>query len=479
MSELTQQLYANIKHKIAAKRKEKRHDTKFSRLGNQFFGQGMQPLQTIQTFLYEKRFLIIGTLLSVSIGSALIIHNTFQANGTYQVFINGKYVGMAKNRQEASAALASLGRNDNWKVKLTPVALADPKQFQPIDGKRLAAAGIAPVTIQINNQNIVNVANSQAAEDVLKAVEQFYLRNQPKNSRVSINDAIRFIPYLGTAGTVKSVSDAVHQVLGGADSPQTYVVSRGDTLWDIAKRTDTTVDKLVSSNPVLSNINNLQLGEKLVVSTKDPYVHVTVDQTVTKDVTVPYTTRYIDDDAMATGDTKVITEGQNGLETQTLHIVTVNGKVVKQDILARTVKQQMVQAVVKRGTNSGIASGDYIWPISSHLITSPYGENRGYEFHPGVDIGAPTGTPIWASNNGTVIDAGWNNGGYGNWVEIDHGNGVVSIYGHMSRIDVQVGQRVTKGQTIGAVGMTGEATGPHLHYEVRVNGVRVNPAPYM
>ena len=96
------------------------------------------------------------------------------------------------------------------------------------------------------------------------------------------------------------------------------------------------------------------------------------------------------------------------------------------------------------------------------------------KFHAGVDIGAPSGATIVAAGDGTVISAGYN-GGYGNMTMIDHGNGLVTMYGHQSRISVSVGQKVKKGQTIGAVGSTGMSTGPHLHFECRVNGEPRDP----
>ena len=94
--------------------------------------------------------------------------------------------------------------------------------------------------------------------------------------------------------------------------------------------------------------------------------------------------------------------------------------------------------------------------------------------HKGADFAAPTGTPILASAAGRVVRAG-RAGGYGNMVEVDHGKGLHTRYAHMSKISVKAGQRVTQGQTIGAVGSTGLATGPHLHYEVWQNGVAANP----
>jgi murein DD-endopeptidase MepM/ murein hydrolase activator NlpD len=116
-------------------------------------------------------------------------------------------------------------------------------------------------------------------------------------------------------------------------------------------------------------------------------------------------------------------------------------------------------------------------------ITSPFGDRLhpilGYTRpHTGVDMHASAGTPIEAAASGTVVMAGWN-GGYGNCVIIDHGNGLATLYGHQSRIAVSVGDHVSTGQVIGYVGSTGLATGPHLHFEVRKFGTPVNPVPYL
>jgi murein DD-endopeptidase MepM/ murein hydrolase activator NlpD len=98
--------------------------------------------------------------------------------------------------------------------------------------------------------------------------------------------------------------------------------------------------------------------------------------------------------------------------------------------------------------------------------------------HTGVDIGAASGTPIRAADDGVVVMAGWN-GGYGNWTLIDHGGGLATGYGHQSSIGVSRGQRVSRGQVIGRVGSTGDSTGPHLHWEVRVNGNPVDPMAWV
>ncbi len=126
------------------------------------------------------------------------------------------------------------------------------------------------------------------------------------------------------------------------------------------------------------------------------------------------------------------------------------------------------------------ASGGFSWPVSG-TITSPYGYRANPfggapDFHPGLDIAAPMGTTVTAAASGTVILAQWY-GGYGNFVMIDHGGSISTGYGHLSAIYVSVGQQVQRGQAIGAVGSTGHSTGPHVHFEIRVNGKPVDPTP--
>ncbi|MCC6687118.1 MAG: peptidoglycan DD-metalloendopeptidase family protein [Fimbriimonadaceae bacterium] len=137
-----------------------------------------------------------------------------------------------------------------------------------------------------------------------------------------------------------------------------------------------------------------------------------------------------------------------------------------------------IQAYQARYSSAPVFRGGFIRPVAGR-ITSGFGNRfhpilKRSRLHAGVDFGAGTGTRIVAAGSGTVISAGYR-GGYGNAVVIDHGGGVSTLYGHCSRIYVSAGQRVTRGQQIAAVGSTGLATGPHLHFEVRVNGRPVNP----
>lgn len=145
-------------------------------------------------------------------------------------------------------------------------------------------------------------------------------------------------------------------------------------------------------------------------------------------------------------------------------------------------QSQALAAVITGNSGSGRGTGSMMWPVDG-TVTSGFGWRihpiLGRRiFHTGIDIAAASGTPIWAADSGTVVYATWVSG-YGNTVALDHGDGLSTLYAHQSSVAVSYGQRVKKGQVIGYVGSTGYSTGPHLHFEVRVNGSPVDPMGYL
>lgn len=142
-----------------------------------------------------------------------------------------------------------------------------------------------------------------------------------------------------------------------------------------------------------------------------------------------------------------------------------------------------LQKLLSNSKNSTYVGGEFRWPTKATRITSSYGTRKDpitkkSSMHTGIDIGASMGSEIYASNSGTVVIAGWSSKGYGNYVVIDHGGGKSTLYAHMSKIKTTKGKKVTKGDVIGLVGSTGYSTGPHLHFEILINGKHTNPMNY-
>ena len=173
-------------------------------------------------------------------------------------------------------------------------------------------------------------------------------------------------------------------------------------------------------------------------------------------------------------------------ERTTLASVKTNEQAYLVEANGLAAESAKLGAQIAAAQRSSAGSGSYgsgtpsaaglIWPVSGP-VTSPFGMRWG-RMHEGIDIGVPYGTPIHAAASGTVIYAGWM-GGYGNLVVIDHGNGLATAYAHQSAMAVSNGASVSQGQTIGYVGCTGHCFGPHLHFEVRVNGTAVDPLGYL
>lgn len=171
-------------------------------------------------------------------------------------------------------------------------------------------------------------------------------------------------------------------------------------------------------------------------------------------------------------------KGGPGADISMLDVASAQNKNLTAQI-DRQKKNMHELLTVIEGRNNRLSILPDLWPTEGGVISSYYGGrtgpiNGGFDWHPGLDIAVDFGTPVYAAAMGTVEMAGWN-GGYGQFVKIRHGNGYDSAYGHMSGIAVTTGQQVRKGEIIGFVGSTGYSTGPHLHFEVFVDGENIDP----
>lgn len=196
---------------------------------------------------------------------------------------------------------------------------------------------------------------------------------------------------------------------------------------------------------------------------------------------IPHGTKveYNDDEYISYN--KVKSKGKNGKEEVVIRVTYVDGVQTEANQTAVNVIEEAVDEVVIKGTRESVTTGSFDWPVPyTHAISSPFGPRWGRN-HNGIDIADSGiyGQTIVASDGGTVVEAGWSNGGYGNYVVIDHGNGYRTLYAHCSSVAVSAGQVVSKGQAVGYIGSTGNSTGPHLHFEIQENGTPVNPLNYV
>ena len=209
--------------------------------------------------------------------------------------------------------------------------------------------------------------------------------------------------------------------------------------------------------------------------------------------TVEYDTVEIQTNTLFIGDTRVRRNGTNGSAYAIDLVKYIGDKKVSAEQLMSVPVKAPVSQIIERGIRAESLSlgtysvlqttGYFCWPVVGlFTVTSPFGY-RSLGYHRGIDISgaSASGSLVVAGASGTVTTAGWSTGGYGNYVIIDHGNGVETLYAHMldNSLMVNPGDKVTKGQAVGRVGNTGYSFGAHLHFEVRINGNRINPAPYL
>lgn len=269
-----------------------------------------------------------------------------------------------------------------------------------------------------------------------------------------------------------------------------YVVKLGDTISDVAFDNQISISEFLISNPDFKNANNLLYpGQIVKIGITNPQLSVVMEEYVVKDQEVNYQTEVQYDSNMIKGDYRVIQEGSNGLERVAQRIKYVNGEISYVEPVSKTELEPVINEVIVKGDKyvSNVGSlKNWAWPTNSgYIISSDYvyriNPITGWrELHAAIDIaGTGMGSPIYAATNGVASEVAYRYQD-GNYVCIDHNNGYFTCYCHMQRQAVTKGQTVTKGQIIGYVGMTGWATGPHVHFEVWVGkpwmgGYRINP----
>lgn len=277
------------------------------------------------------------------------------------------------------------------------------------------------------------------------------------------------------------LSDAIDQVTKEQEVPSEYEVIAGDTLSEIAIKVNIPMDDIVAMNDSLESITTtLQIGQKLVITVPEPEVSVTRMEEQYYEESYEADVIYIDNDEWYTTKTVVHRQPSAGFRKVVVDVCYVNDKEVSREILKEEIVKEAVAKIVERGTK---IPPTYIKPISGGRKSSGFGRrNTGIKgastYHKGIDWATPTGTPVYASCGGTVSRAGWGSG-YGYVVYIDHEDGRQTRYGHLSKVLVKVGQTVKQGERIALSGNTGITSGPHLHFEILINGVQVNPEKYL
>ena len=434
--------------------------------------------------------------LALSVSAAVALGSLYAP--AYQVSVDGVEVGLVGSRQAVESAIQrvesraseilgyeySLVHDMDYDYTLAlkedqiPVSRVETYLFDQI-GEVMKTS-----VLTVNGQMIGAADDGEALDAMLESIKAPYINENTISSRF-VQDLTVTREYTPTTA-LRAIPDMEAVLTANSMEQVDYTVQAGDTFSGIANSQGMTVKELQLLNPDM-DINRLQVGQTLTISQAVPFLSVETTDRVTYDGAVPFAVEEVPDDTVYQGYTKVRVPGVEGWATYNADVTYINGVEQERIINSTDVHTEPVTQVVSVGTKprpKTMATGKFIWPIYGR-VTSGYGSRYifgSYSFHSGIDIAGSYGASIVASDGGKVTFAGMGTGGYwsyGNYVVIDHENGLQTIYAHCSSLCVKAGERVYQGQVIARVGSTGRSTGNHCHFQVKQNGTTVSPWNYL
>jgi murein DD-endopeptidase MepM/ murein hydrolase activator NlpD len=355
------------------------------------------------------------------------------------------------------------------------------------------------VQIRIEDKPLGFVKDEAAAQELLNQVKQKFTKANSKGkvrimsasgevqeeaeSSPVVVESVQFVQKVELATMdVKPEdigdTDAMMKTIETGDvQPLKYRVLPGDCISCIAYKFKISKQVIYDNNPSIKN-NLIRVGDVLDLTVLQPLLSVKTVEKRAETIEVPYEVSYVEDATMKAGLKETIVPGENGLKEVTYLTTRINGEFKEEAAAAETIIRPSTKAVVKKGTKiiPGVGTGTFAWPVYRAKLTSDYGKRWG-RFHPGTDMVSES-TTIMAADHGKTVFAGWKNG-YGRCIIIDHQNGYSTLYGHLSKLEVNEGEVVQKGEKIGIMGTTGNSTGVHLHFEVRRGEEQENPLNYL
>ncbi len=434
-------------------------------------------------------------LVAGALGTALTLTTLYSTS--YAVIVDGQEVGVVADQSVVDQAIRTVetrgsqllgydyqvDSNIDYSFALT--LKSDLSQEQDISNYFYGQLNelsdqLRAYQVMLGGQVVGVVKDETALNTMLDGIKAEYVTDA--TTSVEFVEDLSVSPVYAV-DNLMSVGQIEEALKANTTGETTYTVVKGDTYNGIAYRNDMSLSDLMELNPQ-ANINRLMVGDVLNVKEIVPALSVQTTEHITYTEAIACPVEEVKDDSMYKGDSKVITQGEEGEAQVQADVIYVNGYERERtvtDTLTLREPTTTVKAVGTKEKPKTASKGTYIWPVSSHRINSYFGGRRifgSYSYHSGIDIHATYGEAVHAADGGTVIKAGYN-GSYGNLVVIRHDNGVETYYAHNSSLVVSVGQKVYQGQTIAKAGSTGRSTGVHCHFEVRVGGTAVNPLNYL
>lgn len=427
----------------------------------------------------RKSFVICCGIAPVILLSALL----FNCNFGYNVIVNNEILGTAPSKEYVNNLICSINEElapylggDAITVEpaMTPKIVIG-KDFSTSQELGEALKSFCPYlekaySIKSNGKTVV----AFKTEKERKNCYDTFISNTTKDSTsYEILDTVTFEYELVPYGLIKSGSNAVSMLKRTYNFSETVELNEDCTLSDIIVAYAITKEDFLKLNPGYSEGQT----RKAKINSNIPYIRVLCKKEYTENKVLRHKIKYENDSSLLKGKSKMKTEGKDGFEKTEKTRYILNGNVIYDEKGKTTLEDSKTEVVLVGTKEAEIGTGNMSNPCKGKgTLSSRYGSRNG-RMHKGIDICGPEGTDITAADSGTVVFSGWDNGGYGYVVKIDHGNGYETLYAHCKSLYVTEGSSVKKGDVIASMGNTGRSTGPHLHFEVinTKNGSNIDP----
>ena len=305
---------------------------------------------------------------------------------------------------------------------------------------------------------------------------------------VSYVNKIEYTQGIYLLSSIKNQQETIELLTSKKEKKHTYVVQEDDTIVSVLQKYGMDLDEFNSLNP--SAENGIKSGQILNVIERESYLPIKYIKETENLSFIDYETVEVETSSLNVGIRSILVKGERGEKKSKFEVTYIDGRESSRKVLSSVITKNPVTETVGIGTYSAMpdnpqtvylgspltGTGEMSWPVDGGWISDPFISDRN---HKGLDIAANEGSEIYSAQEGTVVAAGWNSGGYGNVVMIEHDNGYATVYAHMLYVYAVEGQYVSRGQLIGFVGTTGDSTGNHCHFEVRYQGVCLDPTTFL
>ena len=463
--------------------------------------KGRAALGMLGTLLFSRHGIFRMLLRYLIPATCCLILFSAVRRGTSQsyavaVAVDGKPIGSVASEADYMAAEEIVRKRLSYAAEETHISLNRTLQLEKAEGPVLTAGDLADKLLQnaeidlfegwgvyVNDEFVGAVDDKHPIEAALvRELSMYSDRMHGELDEIYFADTVSYEwgNYL-TASRVPAQKLA-NKLVSAEDTTRTYTAGKRETVYSVAERFSTTADEIRRLNPDVPDV--VPYAARMTVPVEKRFLPIVYTKTIKATDFLDYESRTYETPELPQGTEAVLVRGVQGEKEQKVQVTFTDGAETSRKVLSSRLVVRPVDEEIGIGTYTAQpwsydtkidGSGRYPWPVDGGKITSLFGGERD---HGGLDIGAAEYSEIYAADSGTVMLATWEES-YGNFVLIDHGDGYETLYAHCVELLTQPGKKVKRGEPIALVGNTGDSTGPHLHFEVRYNGVRQNPALYM